>query len=116
MNCSKVFITLEILLSFIILAATDLLETRDAFDCPSCSTVNCPSVRPGCELVPEPGICACCLMCAKGEGEHCGLALGRCARGLLCRPRPLERDPVYALLIGRAVCVRVDHMTENRTL
>ena len=123
MDCSKFILVIEILLSILTLAATNssqrrgrLVETRDAFNCPSCDHVTCPPVRRGCQLVPEPGICACCLTCAMEEGEHCGLALGRCSRGLLCRPRPFERDPLYALMIGRAVCVSYDYATENRTL
>ena len=109
MDRSKTLTVYTILTSLILIAADDLLAARDAFNCPACSRVTCPPLRTGdCELVLEPGICACCLTCAKREGEHCGLSLGRCARGLLCRPGPAERDTVYALLIGRATCIHID--------
>lgn len=30
-------------------------------------------------------MCRCCLVCARGEGEPCGEALGNCAVGLHCK-------------------------------
>ena len=109
MNRYKSLTVYAILTGIILIAADDILETREAFNCPACSTVACaPLQNADCELVLEPGICACCLTCAKREGEHCGLSLGRCARGLLCRPGPDEPDTLYALLIGRATCIHID--------
>lgn len=72
--------------------------------CGSCSNRTCPVIRSPCELVREPGLCSCCLKCAIDEGENCGINLGRCRRGLRCRPLPDDPDPFHALRIGRAIC------------
>lgn len=79
---------------------------RDYFQCESCATRTCPVIETPCELVREPGICACCFRCAKMEGEYCGLTRGRCSRGLRCRPEANDPDPILALMIGRGRCQR----------
>lgn len=82
------------------------MEIRDFFQCENCMARTCPLIANPCELVREPGICSCCLVCARKEGEFCGLTLGRCGRGLSCRPVPGDPDPIMALMIGRAKCRR----------
>ncbi|XP_025085513.1 insulin-like growth factor-binding protein 5 [Pomacea canaliculata] len=81
---------------------------RKYFGCPDCDQSNCPGTSPvGCELVLEPGVCACCQVCARLEGQSCGLTSGRCGQKLACRPMPDDSDPIGAILDGRAVCLRV---------
>lgn len=57
----------------------------------------------GCQLVKEPG-CGCCLTCALGEGQSCGVYTEVCAAGLKCLPKPEEEKPLHALLHGRGLC------------
>ena len=85
---------------------TGSLDLRDMLCSNRCENRTCPSIRAYCEMVPEPGYCWCCLKCAKEEGEHCGLLLGRCRRGMTCEPLPGESG-TKALFSGRAVCRRV---------
>ncbi|KAL8584788.1 hypothetical protein ACOMHN_037493 [Nucella lapillus] len=80
---------------------------RKIFKCPACHLENCPIPEgfPGCELVREPGVCACCLVCARQAGELCGLTRGRCSKDLTCRPMADDPDPLGAILAGNAVCM-----------
>lgn len=55
------------------------------------------------EQVREPG-CGCCMTCALGEGQPCGVYTGRCGSGLTCQHQPGESRPLQALLEGRGVC------------
>ncbi|CAF95568.1 unnamed protein product, partial [Tetraodon nigroviridis] len=55
------------------------------------------------ERVREPG-CGCCLTCALGEGQACGVYTARCGSGLSCQQRPGESRPLQALLEGRGLC------------
>ncbi|XP_044056900.1 insulin-like growth factor-binding protein 3 [Siniperca chuatsi] len=55
------------------------------------------------ERVREPG-CGCCMSCALGEGQACGVYTGRCGSGLTCQHQPGESRPLQALLEGRGVC------------
>ncbi|XP_006634528.1 insulin-like growth factor-binding protein 3 [Lepisosteus oculatus] len=65
---------------------------------------QCKPLPRGCpETVREPG-CGCCLTCALGEGQPCGVYTGRCGSGLTCQPQPGETKPLQALLEGRGVC------------
>jgi len=79
---------------------------RKYFKCPACEPLECPLPvgYPNCEMVLEPGVCACCSVCAKRAGERCGLGSGRCGKGLYCRPLPGDPDPLGAILSGRAAC------------
>ncbi|XP_075901813.1 insulin-like growth factor-binding protein 3 isoform X2 [Nelusetta ayraudi] len=62
-----------------------------------------PLPRECAERVREPG-CGCCMTCALGEGQACGVYTARCGSGLACRHRAGERRPLQALLEGRGVC------------
>ncbi|XP_030066499.1 insulin-like growth factor-binding protein 2 [Microcaecilia unicolor] len=79
------------------------------FRCPPCSRERldaCPtaSVRGPCaELVQEPG-CGCCRVCARLEGEACGVYTARCATGLRCYPSPDSELPLQALVQGQGAC------------
>lgn len=55
------------------------------------------------ERVREPG-CGCCMTCALGEGQACGVYTARCGSGLTCQYQPRESRPLQALLEGRGVC------------
>uniref|UniRef100_A0A5F8GX93 Serine protease HTRA2, mitochondrial n=1 Tax=Monodelphis domestica TaxID=13616 RepID=A0A5F8GX93_MONDO len=54
---------------------------------PTCELTRCPPL-PDCPMgaPPQPDRCNCCLVCAAGEGEMCGVPWSRpCAPGLRCR-------------------------------
>ncbi|XP_078535391.1 insulin-like growth factor-binding protein 2 isoform X1 [Lissotriton helveticus] len=84
------------------------------FRCPPCTPERlsvCPPVRPtspsgACvELVKESG-CGCCPVCARLEGESCGVYTPRCAPNLRCYPTPGSELPLEALMQGQGVCIR----------
>ena len=60
--------------------------------CPSCEKIHCTPRRASrlrCKGGITRGICNCCPVCAKTESEDCGGDhdyLGKCDRGLYCRP------------------------------
>eukprot|EP00066_Takifugu_rubripes_P021542 XP_011610808.1 PREDICTED: insulin-like growth factor-binding protein 2-B [Takifugu rubripes] len=77
-----------------------------AFRCPSCTAERvaaCPKVTPSCEIVRELG-CGCCPVCAKREGELCGVYTPRCSSGLRCYPRAEAELPLQELLDGFGHC------------
>ncbi|XP_053117400.1 insulin-like growth factor-binding protein 2 isoform X1 [Hemicordylus capensis] len=95
---------------------TSLALPEVLFRCPPCTTERlaaCPqppassSSGPdsaAClELVREPG-CGCCRVCARLEGETCGVYTPRCASGLRCYPRPGAELPLQALVQGQGTC------------
>lgn len=55
------------------------------------------------ERVREPG-CGCCMTCALGEGQACGVYTARCGSGLSCQHQPGQSRPLQALLDGRGLC------------
>ncbi|KAK1336622.1 hypothetical protein QTO34_002656 [Cnephaeus nilssonii] len=81
------------------------------FRCPPCSperlaacrTPSSGTGRPCVELVREPG-CGCCSVCARLEGETCGVYTPRCAQGLRCYPHPGSELPLQALVQGAGTC------------
>ncbi|XP_073503558.1 insulin-like growth factor-binding protein 2 [Phyllobates terribilis] len=79
------------------------------FRCPQCTPERlaaCPaaSSRPACvELVRAPG-CGCCSVCARLEGESCGVYTARCTAGLRCYPNPGAELPLQALVQGQGTC------------
>ena len=78
---------------------------QDLFNCMPCDFWKCEFPKEQCELVLETGICGCCPMCARLEGQLCGLTRGRCGMGHQCLPDPHSKQPLLALLRGHARCV-----------
>ncbi|KAM5153254.1 insulin-like growth factor-binding protein 2 [Mantella aurantiaca] len=79
------------------------------FRCPQCTPERlaaCPSSRPACaELVRAP-VCGCCSVCARLEGEPCGVYTARCASGLRCYPNPGSELPLQTLVQGQGTCAK----------
>ncbi|KAM9851159.1 insulin-like growth factor-binding protein 2-B [Aulostomus maculatus] len=89
------------------------------FRCPSCTAEHlaaCPDVTAECaEIVREPG-CGCCPVCARQEGELCGVYTPRCSSGLRCYPSAEAELPLQQLIQGLGRCSQkldVDHPTTN---
>ena len=67
--------------------------------CPSCDRVQCyprRAKRLKCKGGITRGVCNCCPICAKVEGEACGgywHALGKCDAGLYCEYNVKDWDP-----------------------
>ncbi|XP_028304513.1 serine protease HTRA3 [Gouania willdenowi] len=61
-----------------------------ALHCPPCERIHCSSrwaLRLQCKGGVTTGVCGCCPVCARMEGETCGGAwhyLGKCDQGLVC--------------------------------
>ncbi|KAJ8349548.1 hypothetical protein SKAU_G00246780 [Synaphobranchus kaupii] len=79
------------------------------FRCPSCSAERqaaCPKLTETCaEIVREPG-CGCCPVCARQDGESCGVYTPRCSSGLRCYPKPDSELPLEQLVQGLGQCGR----------
>ncbi|XP_019712082.1 insulin-like growth factor-binding protein 2-A [Hippocampus comes] len=77
------------------------------FRCPACTAERlalCPWLSDPCaEIVREPG-CGCCPVCARQEGETCGVYTPRCAAGLRCYPTPDSELPLEQLMQGQGLC------------
>ncbi|XP_062279943.1 insulin-like growth factor-binding protein 3 [Scomber scombrus] len=72
--------------------------------CDAGALLQCKPLPKDCpERVKEPG-CGCCMTCALGEGQACGVYTARCGSGLTCQHQPGESRPLQALLEGRGVC------------
>ncbi|XP_053177976.1 insulin-like growth factor-binding protein 3 [Scomber japonicus] len=72
--------------------------------CDAGALLQCKPLPKDCpERVREPG-CGCCMTCALGEGQACGVYTARCGSGLTCQHQPGESRPLQALLEGRGVC------------
>ncbi|XP_072245038.1 insulin-like growth factor-binding protein 3 [Leuresthes tenuis] len=72
--------------------------------CDASALLQCKPLPKDCgERVREPG-CGCCMTCALGEGQACGVYTARCGSGLTCQHQPGENRPLQALLEGRGVC------------
>ncbi|XP_041367905.1 insulin-like growth factor-binding protein 3 [Gigantopelta aegis] len=78
---------------------------QELFNCIPCDFRNCKFPQNQCELVLETGICGCCPVCARLDGQLCGLTRGRCGMGFQCLPDPHATQPLLALLRGNAKCV-----------
>jgi len=89
-----------------IISASDI-GFRSLFKCEPCNRELCLSLPSDCELVREPGLCSCCLTCAREEGQSCGLTVGRCGRGYKCRPSMDDPEPLLAMMFGRASCLKM---------
>lgn len=74
--------------------------------CDASALQQCKPLPKDCaESVREPG-CGCCMTCALGEGQACGVYTARCGSGLTCKHQPGEKRPLQALLEGRGACTR----------
>ncbi|CAN9499116.1 unnamed protein product [Ophioblennius macclurei] len=68
---------------------SDSLQLQ-ALHCPPCERIHCSTrraLRLQCKGGVTTGICGCCPVCAKTEGESCGGTwdyLGKCDEGLVC--------------------------------
>ncbi|KAA8579754.1 hypothetical protein FQN60_006847 [Etheostoma spectabile] len=89
------------------LAGASLAEM--VFRCPGCTAERqalCPRLTETCaEIVREPG-CGCCPVCARQEGEMCGVYTPRCSTGLRCYPTPDSELPLEQLVQGQGQCRR----------
>nr|XP_026694482.1 insulin-like growth factor-binding protein 5 [Ciona intestinalis] len=93
------------LVSVLLFANGICIITSQAFDTQKCHPCtaedlnSCPVLEESatCELVVEPN-CGCCMMCAKLEGQSCGVAEGYCADGLLCGPADFDNYDAYGYL------------------
>uniref|UniRef100_UPI0037E84BE3 insulin-like growth factor-binding protein 2-B n=1 Tax=Semicossyphus pulcher TaxID=241346 RepID=UPI0037E84BE3 len=94
-------------LLFAYFALPGLLLGDLAFRCPSCTAERlaaCPKVTAQCtEIVREPG-CGCCPVCARQEGELCGVYSPRCSSGLRCYPSTENDFPLQQLIQGLGRC------------
>ena len=63
-----------------------------AMKCPSCEKIHCNPRKASkltCKGGATTGVCGCCPVCARVEGERCGgyfNYLGKCDKGLYCEP------------------------------
>lgn len=94
-----------LLLLSVAFAGASLAEM--VFRCPSCTAERqaaCPKLTETCaEIVREPG-CGCCPVCARQEGELCGVYTPRCSSGLRCYPKPDSELPLEQLVQGLGLC------------
>ncbi|KAM9820846.1 insulin-like growth factor-binding protein 2-A [Neosynchiropus ocellatus] len=97
------------LCSLLILAAAGASMAEMVFRCPVCSAERlelCPEpAEPCAETVREPG-CGCCPVCARQDGEACGVYTPRCATGFRCYPAPDSELPLEQLVQGQGQCRR----------
>lgn len=68
-------------------------QRLQALHCPPCEQIHCSSRRTlklQCKGGVTTGVCSCCPVCARVEGESCGGTwdyLGKCDEGLVCVSR-----------------------------
>lgn len=117
---TKMLINFTYGLLFAYLALPGILLGDLAFRCPSCTAElldGCPKVTL-CEVVREPG-CGCCPVCARLEGEFCGVYTPRCSSGLRCYPSTDAELPLQQLIQGLGRCrqkVDLDETSVNQQL
>lgn len=94
-------------LLFACLALPGVILGDLAFRCPSCTAEHlaaCPKVTTTCpEIVRDLG-CGCCPVCARQEGELCGVYTPRCSSGLKCYPSAEADLPLQELIHGFGQC------------
>ncbi|XP_061635385.1 insulin-like growth factor-binding protein 3 [Phyllopteryx taeniolatus] len=84
--------------------------------CDAVALLQCKPLPKDCaERLREPG-CGCCVTCALGRGQACGVYTARCGSGLTCQHRPGESRPLQALLEGRGVCSSAASKKNNTIL
>ncbi|XP_037105447.1 insulin-like growth factor-binding protein 3 [Syngnathus acus] len=72
--------------------------------CDAAALLQCKPLPKDCaERLREPG-CGCCVTCALGRGQPCGVYTARCGSALTCQQQLGESRPLQALLEGRGVC------------
>ncbi|XP_031730936.1 insulin-like growth factor-binding protein 2-B [Anarrhichthys ocellatus] len=100
-----IYLTYRLLFAY--LALPGILLGDLAFRCPSCTAERlaaCQIVTAACpEIVREPG-CGCCPLCARLEGELCGVYTPRCLGGLRCYPSTESELPLQQLIHGLGRC------------
>lgn len=100
-----IYFTYGLLFAYLALPGISLTEV--VFRCPSCTAEQlavCPKVTAPCtELVREPG-CGCCPVCARMEGDLCGVYTPRCSTGLRCYPSVDAELPLRQLIQGLGRC------------
>lgn len=100
-----IYFTCGLLFAYFALPGT--LRGDLAFRCPSCTAERlalCPKVTAACtEIVREPG-CGCCPLCARLEGELCGVYTPRCSGSLRCYPSTDSELPLQQLIHGLGRC------------
>ncbi|XP_042175896.1 insulin-like growth factor-binding protein 2-B isoform X1 [Oncorhynchus tshawytscha] len=88
------------------------------FYCPKCTAERqtaCPKLATNCtEIVREPA-CGCCPVCARLEGEFCGVYTPRCSTGLRCYPTVDSKLPLEQLVQGLGRCSQKVDTVPNRT-
>ncbi|KAK2172029.1 hypothetical protein NP493_999g01002 [Ridgeia piscesae] len=84
------------------------VSTSLELQCPPCEKIHCTPRRANrlrCKGGITRGICNCCPVCAKTEAEDCGGDhdyLGKCDRGLYCRPNTNRVLDDYGTVLLRA--------------
>nr|XP_020470915.1 insulin-like growth factor-binding protein 2 [Monopterus albus] len=110
------YVTCSLLILFAAVAGASLAEM--VFRCPGCTAERqalCPKLTETCaEIVREPG-CGCCPVCARQEGEMCGVYTPRCSTDLRCYPTPDSELPLQQLMQGQGQCRRKVDTTETTT-
>ncbi|KAM9447796.1 insulin-like growth factor-binding protein 2-B isoform 1-T1 [Salvelinus alpinus] len=88
------------------------------FHCPKCTAERqtaCPYLATNCtEIVREPA-CGCCPVCARLEGEFCGVYTPRCSTGLRCYPTADSKLPLEQLVQGLGRCSQKVDPVPNST-
>lgn len=117
-----IYFTYRLLFAYFVLPGIVMGDL--AFRCPSCTAehlAGCPKVTAVClEIVREPG-CGCCPVCARLEGELCGVYTPRCSSGLRCYPTTDAELPLQQLIQGLGRCEQkvdldvtsLDHQATN---
>ena len=85
---TRLLLFLQLLICIIsLISAMDRESLRAYFNCEPCNGHECSDSPTNCmEYVKGPGVCNCCMVCARMEGEGCGVNTPRCAKGLECTP------------------------------
>lgn len=79
-------------------APTVGVQRLQALHCPPCERIHCSTRRAlklQCKGGVTTGVCGCCPVCARVEGEACGGAwdyLGKCDKGLVCAYQESDTD------------------------
>ncbi|XP_070762787.1 cysteine-rich motor neuron 1 protein [Enoplosus armatus] len=99
--------------------ASGAAQQLQALHCPPCEQIHCSSRRAlklQCKGGVTTGVCGCCPVCAKAEGEACGGMwdyLGKCDEGLVCVYQDAAADKPDAE--RRGVCEAVIESLESES-